>query len=475
MFGPVPAYWILTALFLPLAVWLTARQVRIARFRRIARAQLGGGPCGSAAQQFVRGLTKAELAAYGSVTLAEFIWVWHNIDPALIRAADFASTESITSGWDFANYIHNCYDSLPVAAKDGFLSRLSGYVAEQHVAAAFEKAGYAVQVAETANQPVWDLLVDGHAVNVKSVADLAGIKADALAHPDVTYIVPEHIASTSELPNVLPMPGFDHGAIKESVKDGIGSAHGEGAIHGLGVHLPLITVAFATYRNYKLVKDYGQEPMVAVGHGIIESVGRGAGVVLGGKAGAVAGFAVGGPLGAVIGGIGAGIIGAILGGGAAEWVKARALKSALAEMESALSDFGASFREKVPAIRALLSGQLKTVERSRSKLAEELHRRWSNLRTLLWPDLYTVTLSEAVAVADTAVARTREQTSTALARLDGIQRSGDWRSLGLVMANAPEIRNKVGFDQYLLDRIKALRAKIFRERKRLNPKLNLPD
>ena len=469
-----PAYWILAALFLPLAVWFTARRVRVARFRRIARAKFGGGPSGSAARQFVKGLTKAELAAYGSVTLAEFVWVWHNIDPALIRAADFASTESITSGWDFANYIHGCYDSLPAAAKDGFLSRLSGYVAEQHVAAAFEKAGYAVQVAETANQPVWDLLVDGHAVNVKCVADIGDIKQAALDHPDVAYIVPEHIASTSELPNVLPMPGFDHGAVKESVKDGISSAHGEGAMDGLGLHLPLITVAFATYRNYKLVRDYGQEPMVAVGHGIIESVGRGAGVVAGGKIGAVAGFAIGGPLGAVIGGIVTGVAGAIAGGAIADRLKSGPLRTALAEMESALSDFGQSFREKIPAIRSLLTSQVRRAEASRQRLSDELRRRWSNLRTLLWPDLYTITLSEAVSVADTAVARSREQTSTALARLDGIQRSGDWKSLGLIMANAPEVRNRVGFNQYLLDRIKAMRAKILRERKRLNPKLDLP-
>ncbi|MBP6965145.1 MAG: hypothetical protein KBC96_12140 [Armatimonadetes bacterium] len=452
--------------------WLAARAVRVASLRRIARTRLRDSS--PDARRFVKRLGKAELAAYGSVTLAEFLWVWHNINPDLIQAADFASAESITSGWDFANYIHGAYDSLPAAGKEGFLSRLEGYVAEQHVAAAFDKAGYAVQVAETSNQPVWDLLVDGHAVNVKSVADIGSIKQAALDHPDITYIVPEHIHATAELPNVFPMPGFDHDAIKESVKDGVSSAHGEGAADALGVHLPVITIAFATYRNYKLVKDYGKEPMVARGHGIVESVGRGVGVVAGGKVGAAAGFAVGGPVGAVLGAIGLGIAGAIAGGGVAEWFKSRELRASLAELESALYDFGASFRSKMPAIRSLISARLARAEESRCGLARELRRRWFNLRTLLWPDLCTVTLGESVAVADGSIARAREQTSKALARLGDIERTGDWKSLGLIMANAPEVRNRVGFDRGLLDRIKAFRAKILRERKRLNPKLDLP-
>jgi hypothetical protein len=39
-------------------------------------------------------------------------------------------------------------DTLSAAGKEGFITRLEGYVAEQHVAASFEQAGHMVQVTE---------------------------------------------------------------------------------------------------------------------------------------------------------------------------------------------------------------------------------------------------------------------------------------------------------------------------------------
>jgi len=457
-----------------ICVWAVARKIRTARFRMIASEQLEMPSSAeeSSAYGVARSLgsrfSTVEMAAYGKVTAAEFMWNWFTIDPHLISAADFASTESIRNGLDFANYIHTHYDNLSAVGKEGFAARLEGYLAEQHVAAAFERLGHQVQIAETANQPVWDLLVDEQTVNVKDVAHLGSIKTDALTHPDVTYIVPNHI-SADGIDNILPMPELDHSAIKDSVKDGISSALGEGVLQSLGIHLPFVTVGFAAYRNYRLVRDFGQEPTEAVRHALIESAGRGTGVVAGAKAGGLAGFAAAGPLGAAVGAVVLGIAGAIAGDKAAQWFKSRPLRAALAQLESDLNVFGKKFKNKLDFLRRRLQDSIDRDVQARSSLADEISRRWSSWKTWLWPDYYTISLEESLKPADDSIAHQQEIFNKAAAILDEVEREGDWKKLGLFMANEPMLREAVGYPTKLLEKLKESRKRVLRERKRLDP------
>ena len=131
------------------------------------------------------------------------------------------------------------------------------------MATLLEHAGHSVQFAETANQPVWDLLVDGHLANVKDVAHAADIWHDALLHPNVDYYVAAD-AHGPLLANIHHLPGFEHGAAKEAFREGVATAHGEAAVHGLALHVPFITIGFAACRNYRLVRDYGQEVGTAI-------------------------------------------------------------------------------------------------------------------------------------------------------------------------------------------------------------------
>lgn len=457
-----------------------ARTRHVFQLRRIVRRDISSdfaetGSIPSYMRNLVKDpLTQKELAAYGSLTMAELLWNWFTIDPSLIHAASFASTEPVHNGWEFANYIHQNFDSLSAAGKEGFLTRLDGYVAEQKVAALLEHSGHLVQVAETANQPIWDFVVDGHLVNIKDVSSIGEIKADALAHPGVEYLVPQHLKD-SAIGNIHAVQGFDHDAIQESVKHGVASAHGEGAIHHLGFHLPIVTIGFAAYRNYKLVRDYGQDPMTATYHGAVESIGRGTGVVVGGKVGAAAGFALGGPLGALIGGIGAGVAGALFGGGIAEWVKSRPLHAAIDEMESELTQFGESYSDRIPEIKKWVLAPIRRAEDSKKELSRELAVSKSNWKNRLWPDLHTVSLQETLSVANQKISEDSERTKSFLAKLDEIVRKRNWKLLGLIMANAAELRNRMGYNPSILERIRNLRRKILQERKKLNPKLDLPE
>jgi hypothetical protein len=208
--------------------------------------------------------TVAELGAYASLTAAEFVWTWASISPEVIKAADFSSSYGIHNGFQFAEYVHTHLDTLSGAAKDGFLNHLLGYLGEQQAAELLIHQGHLVQVAASATQPVWDMYVDGHAANIKTVADIASIKAEAAAHPGVLYLVPED-AHGHAAGNIAHLSGFSHESAKESLHEAVSSAHGEAAVHGLVHHLPVVTIAFAAYRNYKAVQK-GKDSWVASWH-----------------------------------------------------------------------------------------------------------------------------------------------------------------------------------------------------------------
>jgi hypothetical protein len=181
---------------LSIVIWPLVRLLRISHLREQARQKMQWGAEEAQALRNQMGhfarqpINQAELAAYGLVSASEFVWSWARIDPSIIHAAAFSSTEPIHSGFDFAQFLHSHYDTLGPAAKEGFYDRLAGYVGEQQVADLLVQQGHVVHAAATATQPVWDLLVDGHPVNVKTVQDIASIKAEAMAHQGVTYIVP---------------------------------------------------------------------------------------------------------------------------------------------------------------------------------------------------------------------------------------------------------------------------------------------
>jgi len=417
-------------------------------------------------------IDQAELASYGTLTAAEFVWSWASIDPQLIHATDFASTETVHNGFGFAEYIYHHYDVLTAAGKEGFLNRLSGYLAEQKVAALLQHAGHTVQFAESATNPVWDLVVDGHLANVKNVVDTASIKAEALAHKDVLFYVPTDVHGTVG-GNIIPIAGFHHDAITGTVKESIATAKGETAAHGLGMHLPWITIAFATYRNYKLVRDYDKDIGKAVQHTLIESAGRGIGVVGGAKAGALIG-SVGGPIGAIAGSIIGGITGALFGGAVADHIKAMPLKKSIKTLQDALDAFGRSFETKLPQIREYIYVPLQRMKTVRQQIVQVVHERHSTAHYFFWPDFYTILLEETMPIANTSIEQEEARLQPILDIVDKANMGKNWMPLGLLMVNAPDLRTYLGYNQNMLNQILNAQQTVFSERKHLDPMFQQP-
>lgn len=449
--------------------WPGIRAIRLSRLREQARRKMEWGT--QEAQALRQQINQAELASYGALTAAEVVWSWARIDPSVIRAADSSSSVPIHSGYDFVQYLHSHYDTLGVAAKEGFFNRLMGYVGEQQVADLLAHQGHVVQMAASSTQPIWDMLVDGHPVNVKTVQHLASIKAEAMAHHGVTYVVPSdaHGPLTASMTHVA---GFHHDAAHSSLHEGVAAAHGEHALHSLGMHLPLLTIGFAAYRNYQSVQ-LGKDVAVAMKHTVVESVGRGAGGALGAKAGALTG-AFFGPVGLIVGGIAGAVGGGLLGSSIAEQYKRKPLNAAILVMETTLHEYGFTFADKLEMVRGYLEAPMIRMRTALREVEKDMEARKSRLIWWLWPDFYTVLLEETASQGLQEITGEKQKASQILTIFQEARSTRRFHKIGMMMSNHPAISELVGDNPDKLNAVLAARQVVFHERKQLDPRFVAP-
>lgn len=226
------------------------------------------------------------------------------IDPLVLRAIESSTADHLHSFPSVHSYVHDHFFAAPTLSADGWFERLTGYVAEQKAAAALEAAGHHVTFAATANQPVWDLLVDGHPVQVKE--GISGVKSYLLEHHGIPVVTGHEVAVAVKDPMVHGIVGLGSPEIHEAAHKAL---HGIDDALNPGFHFPLITLAFATYREAKLLIHERTTFAKALKHVGLDVAGVGAGAFGGAKAGAFAGAWLG-PIGAAIGGL----VGAVAGG-----------------------------------------------------------------------------------------------------------------------------------------------------------------
>ena len=228
-----------------------------------------------------------------------------SIDPHVLNAIEFSTADHLHNLPGIDSYVHDHFFAVPVQSADGWFERLTGYVAEQKAAAYFEQLGHHVDFAPVANQPVWDMLVDGHPVQIKE--GLAGAKDFVANHPAIDVYTSPEVAAAMKDPAVHGLDVLNKDAIHAATQNGIDHIH---HVVSPEFHLPFITLAFSSWREAKLLwneKTTFERAFVNVG---LDVVGVGGGALAGSKAGAVAGGFIGGPIGAAIGGF----FGAIFGG-----------------------------------------------------------------------------------------------------------------------------------------------------------------
>ncbi|WP_280553450.1 hypothetical protein [Halomonas sp. 25-S5] len=118
---------------------------------------------------------KQAAAAMATLTAGDVLYSVAAVDPTVIAAADFSRAADIGVGLSIAEMAEQILDGSDRAILGG-VSQLKGYVAEKAVAAQLSAAGHTVSFPDAANEPGWDLLVDGQEFQVKFHTTLGGLR-----------------------------------------------------------------------------------------------------------------------------------------------------------------------------------------------------------------------------------------------------------------------------------------------------------
>ena len=410
---------------------------------------------------------KSDLAVMASLSTVELYWHWATIDPQVVMGADFSSIQDINSGFDFAQYIHRSVTDMNEQSLLGFKRRLMGYVGEQNVVDLLVQQGHVVEVAQTANQPVWDLIVDGQAVNVKTVQDIASIKAQALAHPDVIYLIPEDAAGIAS-DNIIRLDGFSHDGLQSRTNQAVdNSLDSTDALVAIAGHLPIVPLLFSVMRNRKAINQ-GREKEVAIKHVILDTLGRGGGAGLGALIGGTVGT-IAGPVGTIVGGALGTVIGGMFGQSVAEDIKQNTLQKALEEFDLQMQNFGASYASRLQRIFNILNQPDLRQQQTLKQLNQQFELHKKKIRWWLFPDFKSVLVEQTAILAKQQVDKQTVMIEKIKIQLTNAQAKKDYRPLALVMLNVPHMREILGVDLIALRHINEQRERVYYERSQLYP------
>lgn len=410
---------------------------------------------------------KSELAVMAGLTTVELYWHWTNINPQVVMGVDFSSIQNINSGFSFAQYIHHSVTGMNEQSLLGFKRRLMGYVGEQNVADLLIQQGHIVEIAQTANQPVWDLVIDGQAVNVKTVQDIASIKAHALAHPDIIYIVPKDATGVASA-NIVRLADFNHGDLQDLTNQTVDiSLDSTDTLVGVTGHLPIIPLFSSVMRNRKAIEQ-GRDKDVAVKHVILDTLGRGGGSGLGALIGGAIGTVVG-PVGTMIGGASGVVIGGMFGQGVAEDIKQKPLQKALEKFEQQLQKFGASYANRLQRVLYSLKQPYVRQQDTLQLLNQQFELKKKKIRWWLFPDFQSVLLEQTAVLAQQQIDKQKIVLAKIETQLTKAQVQQDYRPLALIMLNVPHMREILGVDLMALRHINEQRKHIYYERSQLYP------
>lgn len=264
-----------------------------------------------------------------------------DIDPHVLNAIEFSTADHLHNLASIDNYVHDHFFAVPFQSADGWFERLSGYVAEQKAAAYFESLGKHVEFAPVANQPVWDMLVDGHPVQIKE--GLAGVKEFIVQHPGVDVFAPPDVAAAVKDPAVHALNVLDKDAIHAATHNGIDNIHGAVSPE---FHFPFITLGFSAWREAKLLWNEKTSFERALLHVGMDVGGVGIGGLAGAKLGALIGSVIPGP-GTIIGTFIGGIAGAVTGKFAATGIRMVPFKAARDEYNTAIENAQSSVNSQI--------------------------------------------------------------------------------------------------------------------------------
>lgn len=271
-----------------------------------------------------------------------------HLDPAVLKAIEFSTADHIHNIASINSYVNEHFFSVPHASAEGWLHRLEGYVAEQKAATVLETHGHHVQFAHTANQPAWDLKVDGHPLQIKEGVSSAETTAHHLAHhPSIPVLTGSNTADHLHNPLVHGTHALDPSLISGVTKDTLSNLH-DG--FGLHFHVPVVTVALSSWREIRLLISEKKSIEEAVVDAVTDVGLTGLGIMGGAKIGAIAGSPLGVP-GAAVGTIAGAMAGGFLGKNKATEIRHKNLNAAWAEYQQQLENANSEVQTAVDRSR----------------------------------------------------------------------------------------------------------------------------
>lgn len=220
---------------------------------------------------------------------------------------------------------------------------------------------------------------------------------------------------------------------------------------GLGLHLPLVTIGFASYRAWRRAQK-GAGLGRNVEFAAIEVGTRATGGLVGGKVGGVIGTAivpgVGTVIGTVAGAVGGAIGGALLG----ETIKKRHVQQASRNLNAALEQLGQAYLRDDDNFERLTGVFREREEHYQHSLREMKRRlrRYAMPWRVAWPDEKLVLLQETVRLAEQRLGGVREGTVDAIDKLRYMRETDQRRELGVMLLSNPALAREIPCDAELI-------------------------
>lgn len=279
------------------------------------------------------------------------------------------------------SYDHSFWDGLTESG----VRKVGGHIGEVHAAKSLADKGIDVKWPEASNQEGWDLLINGHEMNVKMVADASTLSEHFSKYPDIPIVIPgdaanipEHAiaidsdAGLEELNKVLAEETENVVAVAPSLSNQEIMSHTEEATDFLTgtseifeSYIPMITAGLSSFREIQLLDKGHTSAKNAAKNILLDSTGTGLGAFGGAKAGAVLGSAILPGIGTAIGGVLGGIGGAFMGKRVTNNIKESAFKKVYDSYNKEFQSF--RIRKQI-----ILNNADENIRKLKNKLSEDI-------------------------------------------------------------------------------------------------------
>lgn len=409
------------------------------------------------------------------LVVGEYLWQIYTIDPSVIKAVDFSSTQNLDSAYAVSNYLMINMLEHDDQAYSGFKNRLIGYVGEQKVAEVLQQQGTDALWASTSNQEIWDLKIDDQLINVKTVLDINSIKGTALAHPDVTYLVPEDTYRDIGIDNIQPLDGFNYQEVTDQLNSTYQHIDGSNAFNAFSTHLPIGSGIIALKERQRLLNAGGDQQAVNR-NVLIDFSAKTAGSLtmakIGGLIGAGLGSLVftpvlGGTLGAALGAF----WGAKKGKAFGKVIKELELQKQKLKLNVMLEKFGKQYFPYIDKIKYQISSfayknQFALASFEAKYLNSPSTKNW---KSIFFENTNEVFFTELKRIGENNFAKEKLKADKQNIILDEIRSAQNTKALALLIINNIHFRDFLYVDLIELKLIYAQKDKVYLERFKLYP------